>query len=225
MAGAVPAAFERFAPAAPEERNAVLDILRAFALCGILDINMSASAQPIALRHAGEAWGRTPADKAVEFIKRVMWRGLGIGAVCTFGFAAGMMVADRSRPTWGGFFAGMLYSFARPAFCMFYATGLTLLAMRPQWQRRFRALALTGSMPLTNYPMQPAIATWIFYSHGLRQFGKIGPAGTLLISIGIFAVQALYSSWWMARRRYGPMEWVWRRLTYGKTPAMRLAGA
>jgi uncharacterized protein len=33
-------------------------------------------------------------------------------------------------------------------------------------------------------------------------------------------VQVAYSAWWMARFRFGPMEWLWRTLTYGKAPAM-----
>ena len=42
----------------------------------------------------------------------------------------------------------------------------------------------------------------------------------VLIAFAIYAVQVAYSAWWMARFRFGPMEWLWRTLTYGKAPAM-----
>jgi hypothetical protein len=46
-----------------------------------------------------------------------------------------------------------------------------------------------------------------------------------LIALAIFAVQMVCSAWWMARFRFGPMEWLWRMLTYGKAPAMLAAAA
>ncbi len=53
-------------------------------------------------------------------------------------------------------------------------------------------------------------------------FGLSGTGSVLLVSIAFFALQILYSHWWLARFRFGPMEWVWRALTYGERPAFRL---
>jgi uncharacterized protein len=45
----------------------------------------------------------------------------------------------------------------------------------------------------------------------------------LLICIAFFAFQAVLSQWWLGRYRFGPMEWLWRALTYGERPAFRRA--
>ena len=45
-------------------------------------------------------------------------------------------------------------------------------------------------------------------------------AASLLIAFPLYALQVVFSNWWMSRFRFGPMEWLWRTLTYGKPPAM-----
>ncbi len=78
-------------------------------------------------------------------------------------------------------------------------------------------------MPLTNYLMQSLIATTLFYSYGFGLFGKVGPAVGFLISLAIYGVQVVYSRWWMARFRFGPLEWLWRMITYGRSPTAVVA--
>jgi len=79
-------------------------------------------------------------------------------------------------------------------------------------------LAPAGRMPLTNYLLQSVICTAIFYSHGLGLYGKVGPAAGVAITLGVFATQLLISHFLMRTFRYGPMEWIWRQLTYGRVP-------
>jgi uncharacterized protein len=69
--------------------------------------------------------------------------------------------------------------------------------------------------------MQSVLATAIFYSYGLGLFARVGPALGLLVVAAIFTVQLLYSRAWLARFRYGPLEWLWRGATYGKLPPLR----
>jgi len=77
--------------------------------------------------------------------------------------------------------------------------------------------ATAGRMPLTNYLMQTLIATTLFYGWGFGLWGKVGNALDLALAIGIFfLVQVPLSKWWLARHELGPMEWLWRRLTYGR---------
>jgi uncharacterized protein len=45
-----------------------------------------------------------------------------------------------------------------------------------------------------------------------------------LVAIAIFALQVAYSRWWLGRYRFGPLEWLWRTLTYGKVQPVRLPG-
>ena len=69
-------------------------------------------------------------------------------------------------------------------------------------------------MALTNYLMHSLICTTLFYGYGFGLYGRVGPLAGLLISSAVFAFQMLFSSWWLRRFPYGPMEWLWRMWTY-----------
>ena len=79
-----------------------------------------------------------------------------------------------------------------------------------------RRLAAVGRMTLTNYILQSLLATTVFYGFGLGLFGFVSRVGQLAVVGGIWALQLTYSPWWLHRYRYGPLEWLWRSLTYRK---------
>ena len=87
------------------------------------------------------------------------------------------------------------------------------------WLRH--ALASVGRMALTNYLMQSIIAAFIFYGWGLGYFGSLSRSEFVPIVLGVWAFQLVVSPLWLARFRFGPMEWVWRSLTYWKITPMR----
>ena len=122
------------------------------------------------------------------------------------------------RPRGGA--AGPVSTLNGPFLCAFYMGAVVLLAQRPVWRAAMSPLASVGRMPLTNYLMQSVIASTLFYGYAFGLYYRIGPAVGVLIAFAIYAVQVAYSAWWMARFRFGPMEWLWRTLTYGKAPAM-----
>jgi uncharacterized protein len=70
-------------------------------------------------------------------------------------------------------------------------------------------------MALTNYLLQSLICTTIFNAYGLGLFGKIGPVIGLPLTLVVYGLQVPFSRWWLSKYRYGPMEWVWRWMTYG----------
>ncbi len=81
----------------------------------------------------------------------------------------------------------------------------------------------TGSViPLTNYLLLSLIYVGIFYSYGLGLWGKVGPLVGVSLAVLIFPVLVLLSTWWIRRFRFGPAEWLWRTLTYGKLQPMRV---
>ena len=103
-----------------------------------------------------------------------------------------------------------------------YVAGLVLLYQRSGWRHRIGLLAPVGQMALTNYLLQSIILVMLFYGSGLNLLGKIGAAVCLVLSIVIFGIQIVVSRWWLKRFRFGPMEWLWRCLTYGKRQPFRL---
>jgi len=87
---------------------------------------------------------------------------------------------------------------------------------------RVRILAPFGRMALSNYLMQSLVLSLLFYAHGLGLWG-MGRTGQVGIALLLCVLQIGLSHWWLARFQYGPLEWVWRALTYLRWPAMRRA--
>jgi uncharacterized protein len=83
-------------------------------------------------------------------------------------------------------------------------------------------LAAVGRMALTNYLMHSILLVPIFYGYGLKQFGQIGYFGLSALVIAMWALQMHLSPVWLRHFRYGPIEWLWRSLTYKKKQLMRI---
>lgn len=103
-----------------------------------------------------------------------------------------------------------------PALCLFYIASMILLSQKPRWARWFQPLRAVGRTALSNYLLQSLVCTTIFYSYGFGMYGKIGPAGWLVIVAALFSAQIVLSNIWLKHFRFGPAEWLWRSLTYGK---------
>ncbi|MGW8314636.1 MAG: DUF418 domain-containing protein, partial [Bacteroidales bacterium] len=102
--------------------------------------------------------------------------------------------------------------------------GLAMLLVRwrviPGLQR---ALAAVGRMALTNYIMHSFIAAVIFI--GLKQYGQWQRYQLLYLVAGIWIFQLIVSPLWLRHFRFGPLEWLWRRLTYGSRSMHRDSGS
>lgn len=73
-----------------------------------------------------------------------------------------------------------------------------------------------GRMAFTNYLLQTLICTSIFYGHGLGLFGEVSRLEQLIYVLLIWMVIIAFSRTWLKYFQYGPFEWLWRVLTYGK---------
>jgi uncharacterized protein len=105
-----------------------------------------------------------------------------------------------------------------------YAAGFALLCQRPGWIDRLHWLRAEGRMAFTNYILQAALVVPICLAFGL--FDTVRPTLGLALALGVGATQVVFSVWWLKRHPFGPMEWAWRRVTYGRAPeAPRLAPA
>lgn len=103
--------------------------------------------------------------------------------------------------------------------CLGYVAAI-VLAMRAPWGRWLSVFGPAGRMALTNYLAQSVVGTLFFYGYGLGHWG-MGRAPQLLFVAVVFAMQLALSRWWLARFRYGPLEWLWRGVTYLRWPSMR----
>jgi uncharacterized protein len=105
---------------------------------------------------------------------------------------------------------------------MFYVASITLLFQRPAFRRILSAFVPAGRMALTNYLSQTVISVALFYGFGLGLIGKIGPALCLAMTLGMFVIQMIWSRLWLSSFRFGPAEWLWRSMTYGRAQPMRV---
>jgi uncharacterized protein len=152
-----------------------------------------------------------------------------------YGFAFGVagttvMLALRSVPpeqafelSWMPLAMAAANALGTVPFALGYIAAAILLLERAAWRARLMLFAPVGRMALTNYLAQSVICLSIYYAGGL--IGRVGPLFGLVLALVIFPVQMAWSTWWLARYRFGPMEWLWRSLTYGRLQPMRLAPA
>jgi len=108
----------------------------------------------------------------------------------------------------------MLYAIAVPAMAIGYASGFAWL-WSGGWGSVLRWLAPAGRMALTTYVSQTLIGVGLFYGVGLGLYGRIGLVEGTVLAVGIFGTQCVVAKVWLRWFRFGPIEWVWRRATYG----------
>jgi len=111
---------------------------------------------------------------------------------------------------WGSLLVAFGYICAVMLFCL---SGLSL--------RLSNILASVGRMAFTNYLMQTLICTTLFYGHGFGLFGRVERIGQILIVLCIWLFQLVFSTLWLRSFRFGPVEWLWRSLTYKKAQPFR----
>jgi uncharacterized protein len=128
-------------------------------------------------------------------------------------------MTPETAPVWVVLTVHALFTSSLGLSALGYIAATTLLLEKARVRKLLSAFAPAGRMALTNYLAQTVICLGIFYGGGL--VGHIGPAPTVAIAFLIFPAQMLYSRWWLARYRFGPMEWLWRSVTYGQMQPMR----
>lgn len=104
---------------------------------------------------------------------------------------------------------------------LFYASLLILCVKTGALSFITNALAPVGQMAFTNYIAQSLIMTAIFYGgRGLGLYGEVSRDGLMAIVAGVWVLQLIWSPLWLSKFKMGPLEWVWRRLSYGKPVAI-----
>lgn len=83
------------------------------------------------------------------------------------------------------------------------------------------ALKATGQMAFTNYILQSVICTLFFFGYGLDYFEKFYLWQLYLFVIGVWIFEMSFSTLWLRYFKFGPLEWLWRSLTYWKLMPMK----
>ena len=150
-------------------------------------------------------------------LRRAQWVALAIALAAGDDLWLGRGGADPAGAPVTAFAATLARTVGRAATMAFYALAVLRLLERRRLARLLRPLALAGRMPLSNYLLQTVMASFVFFAWGLGLWGRAGPLAEALLALALFCfVQLPLSAAWLARFRYGPVESVWRRLTYGR---------
>lgn len=129
------------------------------------------------------------------------------------GFAL-MGIALANYP-WGDMTHDLLYTLSVYPMGLAYMSGLCLLYLRFDSWPCWRLLAYPGRMALTCYISQSVIGLFLFYGIGLGWGTSVGLWQTELVSLAVYAVEILLCAAWLRFFNFGPLEWLWRMLTYG----------
>ncbi len=159
----------------------------------------------------------------IPLLRNVIWIGLGFGIASTwFGEVLFGWASIAGWDPWVWFAGSLFWVLGGWGMALGYAAGIVLLIQRDLWKKYLASLRAAGRLTLSNYLLQTLICTTLFYSYGLGLYGKLGPAVTALLVIGIYLLQVVLSSLWVRRFRFGPVEWLWRSITYGRLQPMRI---
>jgi uncharacterized protein len=105
--------------------------------------------------------------------------------------------------------------------CLTYIGALVLLlAYRPQWTARLAIFAQAGRMAFTNYFVQVIVINMLASGYGVGI--KVRPLLYLPATLALFGAEVMFSRAWLARFRFGPLEWIWRMATYARWQPLRL---
>ena len=156
-------------------------------------------------------------EKYVSLFKKLKLWGFVIGIpaaiACTyFEIFAGEVMKKEPAVLGHSFF----YAISVVPLCLAYTSVICLRWIKKKGDSKLKVLAPMGRMALTNYLMQTIIAIIIYYGIGFGFGGNIGPALFIPIGLAVYALQILYSNLWFKYFNYGPFEWIWRMLAYGK---------
>ena len=166
--------------------------------------------------------------KHMQLIRRVFWWGLPIGLVsmgaerilnATTGYT---VFREQQATLLPQLFGDVLFTYGSTVLALGYAAGITLLAQHHRGRRLLAPLGAAGRLALTVYLSGPVMFGALFYGFAFGNAFWLGPAAVTGYAILFFAIQIVFSVSWANRFRFGPMEWLWRALTYLKFPSMRL---
>lgn len=171
----------------------------------------------VALLESGIA--REP-SRHLPTLRRVLWIAGPIGVLLAVLAMRRLEGADLLLPGPSVALGMTMMHIASLLLCLAYASALTLLVLGPLPQLG-RLLAPAGRMALSNYLLQSLLLGTLFYGYGFGLWGQVPRAQQALLVLLLFALQLAASHAWFARFRIGPVEWLWRTLTYGRAPLLR----
>lgn len=161
-------------------------------------------------------------DEHKTLFRKVQFYGYVIGIPLSVAYA--YFDHDENRlPHALGLLDTVCYALSVVPLSLAYTASICLLFTSSIYRKRLDLFAAPGKMALTNYIMQTVIGIILFYGIGFGLGATMGVVYVIFIALAVFAFQVFYSHWWLKHFNYGPLEWIWRQLTYGKILPLKKA--
>lgn len=154
---------------------------------------------------------------SVLLLKRVCCYGFGMGFPLSVLYAWSSLNAH----PWGLAVHSVLYATSVFPMGLAYAAAFSLWYLHRKEAAVFRLLAAPGRMALTNYIGQSVWGMLLFYGTGFRLGAGMGLVYVVLTATGVYGIEVVFSQLWLRYFRFGPLEWLWRMLTYGTCLSLR----
>lgn len=155
------------------------------------------------------------------FFKKLLWISLPFAIAGNWLYAHYAPQGSYIEMDWSMVFALIGHGFGGPAMTFVYISLIAFCHQKGYFTPLANLIKKTGRMALTNYLAQSLIATTLFFSYGFGLYGQIDLWQGIMITVVIYIAQLIWSYYWLSYFRFGPMEWLWRTLTYGKKQSMK----
>jgi uncharacterized protein len=167
-------------------------------------------------------WGVLTASRDNRFYWRCIVAGTLIGVPLIL-FGAWRDIQDGWSFVHSFFFGSQFNYWGSLGISTAWIGGIMLCCRTSASLSAMRRLAAVGRMAFTNYILETAICTTIFYGHGLGLFAKLDRLQCAATVIAVWIVVFVVSQFWMRHFCFGPLEWLWRSLTYMEREPFRRA--
>lgn len=176
----------------------------------------------------GYVVGRTEFYKNLTQHKKLVYWIIGLGLL--IGLPANFMLAqfistsedDYFNLKMNGLYQTIFYALGVAPLALAYVGMLMLSFQTTVGHKLLQLIAPVGKMAFSNYLMHSLIGNFVFLGAGLGYMGKVGPVYYTLFGIAVFIFQIIFSTTWLKYFQYGPVEWLWRSLTYKKKQPFRI---
>ncbi len=147
-----------------------------------------------------------------KFVRRIFW--ISLGSVLLM--IALFMTTQKLKWNWTNYYQP--FYFVIVGSMLFIASSICWLFISGKLKAFFRSMQVIGKMTLTNYMTQNFLALLLFSGMGLSLSlsNRIHYGYYLLFALVIYIIQVFFSKWWLKRYQFGPIEWIWRQLSYAK---------
>jgi uncharacterized protein len=165
-------------------------------------------------------WGVFSALRSTRFYLLLATFGLGVGLPLTL-LGVHLNRAHHWSPDYSLYYGRLINEWASLPVALAW-TGLVMAASRhARASRMLEPFRNVGRMAFTGYLLETVLCTAFFYGHGFGMFGKVDRVGQQIVVLVVWSVLLVASAVWLRFFRMGPLEWLWRALTYNRAPAFR----